>query len=79
MKHSWLAVNRIAVEAEREQCRAEGRPKAQSWGMLKALEQFPLEKYLTWASFKERQDLIDTFELRPDDAEAVVAYLKTLK
>ena len=25
MKHSWLAVNRVAMEAEREQCRAEGR------------------------------------------------------
>ena len=25
MKHSWLAINRVAMEAEREQCRAEGR------------------------------------------------------
>ncbi len=25
MKHSWLATNRVAMEAEREQCRAEGR------------------------------------------------------
>ena len=25
MKHSWLAMNRVAMEAEREQCRAEGR------------------------------------------------------
>ncbi len=168
MKHSWLAINRVAMEAEREQCRAEGREMdsvevwfdqvlstdlsrranwtpaqnlldqtiqlplsdefpfqepsnlvairearpaeapelpvlnkqdfarlqdqvggawagrcagcllglpfegkqhTQSWGLLKAIERFPLEGYVKWEKIKDRAELLDQYELQADDPE----------
>lgn len=168
MKHSWLAINRVAMEAEREQCRAEGREmnsvetwfdqvlstdlsrranwtpaqnlldhtielplsdefpfvepnklpailetrpleapelpvlnkqdfahlqdqvagawagrcagcllglpfegkqRSQTWGLLKAIERYPLEGYIKWEMFKERTDLQEQYELQADDSD----------
>jgi hypothetical protein len=168
MKHSWLAINRVAMEAEREQCRAEGREmnnvevwfdqvlstdmsrranwtpaqnlldqtielplsdefpfvepnkhpaildarpleapelpvlnkqdfahlqdqvggawagrcagcllglpfegktRAQTWGLLKAIERFPLEGYVTWEMLKERTELHEQFDVQADDPD----------
>ncbi|MBC7805421.1 MAG: ADP-ribosylglycohydrolase family protein [Akkermansiaceae bacterium] len=170
MKHSWLAINRVAMEAEREQCRAEGREmnsvevwfdqvlstdlsrranwtpaqnlldqtielplsdefpfvepnnypgivdtrpaespelpplnkadfarlqdqvggawagrcagcllglpfegklRAQTFGLLKAIERFPLTGYVKWEMLKDRADLHDTYDIKPNDPDCV--------
>lgn len=47
----------------------EGRDRAQTWGILKAVEQFPLTRYITWEMVKDRADLCAQYDLCADDAD----------
>ena len=65
MKHSWLAINRVAMEAEREQCRAEGREMNSVETWFDQVLSTDLSRRANWTP---AQNLLDhTFELPLSD------------